>query len=84
MMLAALLGNKPDPNDAYARSQGFHDAATMQAYMQKRQQMLTGTSGGPSASSGSLLDSLHSALAIHPAFLLKSILDKWNAATGSQ
>jgi hypothetical protein len=81
MMLAALLGQKPDPNDALARSKGFPDAATMRAYYQKQQERITSPdTAGTSASSGSLLDRIFS---IHPSYLLKHVLDRWNQADGT-
>jgi hypothetical protein len=81
MLLDALQGRKPDPNDALARERGFPSAEAMKAYYAKQQQRITSPdNAGTSASSGSLLDRM---FAVHPAYLLKSILDKWNKADGT-
>jgi hypothetical protein len=62
---------------------GFHDAATMLAYQQRQQAMRTGP-----ANTGGVgnffnmpinMDTARQALAIHPAMMYQSILDKLNS-----
>lgn len=69
-----------DP-EAVARKMGFKDAKTAEAYYKRQREMQTGPAGGPTASSGSLLDT---AFAWHPKVLFEHILSKFNKATGKQ
>ena len=76
--------------DALARQQGFKNAAIMRAYYQRQREMMEapnrigqGNTGGASSSvPPDLQKKAQSGMSWHPAFLLKSLLDKWNAATG--
>jgi hypothetical protein len=72
-----------------ARKMGFKDAATMSAYYQRQQEMRSVANGTGQGSDGVASPSPSPALppkakqgmSWHPAFLLQSLLDKWNAAT---
>lgn len=76
-----------------ARKMGFKDAATMNAYYQRQQEMraapnVIGDGNVGQASSPARPQPQPQAggglMSWHPAVLLKSLLDKWNAATGGQ
>lgn len=88
--LLAMRGGGGNDLDALARSRGFKDAATMQAYI-AHQRAMTGQNGtgGPVApqqkisqpapqQQGSWLSQLLGAK------LFGNILNKWNGATGGQ
>ena len=61
--------------DGLARKKGFKNAAEMSAFYQRqREQVPTGVTAGDNRS---LLDQ---ALAIHPAYLLQHLLDRWGQA----
>ena len=79
-----------DDLDMLARKNGFKNAAQMSAYYRKQQEMRSAPNkvidgqGGQQGMSlpSSVQPAVQQGLSWHPAFLLKSILDKWNAATG--
>ena len=81
--LMSSAASRPN-NDALARSMGFPNAATMLAWQQRQREMRRGPATPPGG--GNFLnqilnsDTAKAALAIHPAYLYQSILDKMNGA----
>jgi hypothetical protein len=60
---------------------GFHDAATMLAYQQRQREMMRGPANAGVGNVMNMpinMDTARKALAIHPAMLFQSILDKLN------
>ena len=73
----SLMAPSHAANDQMAKKMGFKNADVATAYYRKQQEMRRGPVDGASASSGSLLDQI---FALHPAVLLKGVLQKMDQA----